>query len=739
MLPVLLESFPTPPSFLPQVSYPPLSAPPSSPLPPVPGPSRISEADTFALLTASRRSSKFSVASSNRPDSIASNTSSSGLAGGRDSISSSLSSHSHSLSLHPEPQKGLLFPSLPSPSRSPYNQEDLTLRDLQDEFPQVPFPHSPSQPDLSISSVSMQDLPPSDNFEDLSSSEPPKLRSSRKSLFSSLPAKPSSIAPSSDLRPVSPDISSLLSQTPRPKRSVSRPRVSSRTSRKSGERYTSRSPSASGEDLWEEDQFIEDYGVRVSGRFSGLGSSFSVDPEPGFNSEMMNAAFLQDEPDDDGTDSDSSLDLHTPLPHLMLKHGLLSPNSKLLDRPKTHSTPQDGRPGSVLSVVSNADSVMTKTGIMKDSRDTPRRRVRHRDGKLLKGGIGLTTGLGWSDSEDEDAPSALTRQISVLNLARRSTPSLRSSHSFRSSSFSRASSSHQTRSFSLYDDDDDDFTSNHSRHDSSRSSSKTPSRLRAQTTLPPTSWHKMPSTLSGRSSIRSSASTDSVLSLSIPDHRSPNGTSRIRSQGDEFARTPSTASSLSLILPVTPEDEGFLQSSGQFSADREKMLPSLPNPRTGSIKRYASHVNLKRPAPIIPPTLEEVSHPRQRSQSSASSGSTSTSSSRLDSNYQSVPASGLPRSLRLSPGIPIPALPSGLRYSGSRPTLRPTATAPSTPTSSAATFTPGFKSRPRMSEPSQIKSSISPAPAGVPVPRPKPRIGTGMVYRSSTAGIGIAL
>lgn len=40
---------------------------------------------------------------------------------------------------------------------------------------------------------------------------------------------------------------------------------------------------------------------------------------------------------------------------------------------------------------------MTKSGIIKDERDTPTRRVRHRDGRLLAGGIGLTTGLGWSD------------------------------------------------------------------------------------------------------------------------------------------------------------------------------------------------------------------------------------------------------------------------------------------------------------------------------------------------------
>lgn len=42
-------------------------------------------------------------------------------------------------------------------------------------------------------------------------------------------------------------------------------------------------------------------------------------------------------------------------------------------------------------------SVVTKSGLIKDERDTVTRRVRHRDGKLLRGGIGLTTGLGWSD------------------------------------------------------------------------------------------------------------------------------------------------------------------------------------------------------------------------------------------------------------------------------------------------------------------------------------------------------
>ncbi|TFK32513.1 hypothetical protein BDQ12DRAFT_500391 [Crucibulum laeve] len=128
----------------------------------------------------------------------------------------------------------------------------------------------------------------------------------------------------------------------------------------------------------------------------------------------------------DGSESDSNIDFHIPLLHLMLKHGLLSANSKLLPQSKA-TTPMtvDGRPGSTLSIALNGGaSVMTKSGIMKDEKDSPMRRVRHCDGKTLCGGIGLTTGLGWSDSQDEDAPSPLTRRLSTLTLSRRSSASL---------------------------------------------------------------------------------------------------------------------------------------------------------------------------------------------------------------------------------------------------------------------------------------------------------------------------
>jgi hypothetical protein len=106
----------------------------------------------------------------------------------------------------------------------------------------------------------------------------------------------------------------------------------------------------------------------------------------------------------------------------MFRDGLLSPRSKLFASTRSSSALSDDlRPlssASELSLASTATAT-TKSGVPKDARDTTRRRVRHRDGRLLRGGIGLTTGLGWSDSEDEDAPSPLTRQLSAAQLARR--------------------------------------------------------------------------------------------------------------------------------------------------------------------------------------------------------------------------------------------------------------------------------------------------------------------------------
>lgn len=137
--------------------------------------------------------------------------------------------------------------------------------------------------------------------------------------------------------------------------------------------------------------------------------------------------------------------------HVMLRDGLISPRSKVITALDTST-----RPGSTISTgeirlmsFSPTDgsshgvlaSARTKTGLYKDDRDTLKRRTRHRDGRLLRGGVGLTTGLGWSDrcvnvfqvwvlsrrcsrrcqcaySEDEDSPSPLTRRLSSMALSR---------------------------------------------------------------------------------------------------------------------------------------------------------------------------------------------------------------------------------------------------------------------------------------------------------------------------------
>lgn len=92
----------------------------------------------------------------------------------------------------------------------------------------------------------------------------------------------------------------------------------------------------------------------------------------------------------------------------MVKHGMLSPNSKLLPagtNPFAMSFGEVGASTASLSTTNSPASASTSkgkggkggNGILKDERDTVKRRTRHRDGSLLRGGIGLTTGLGWSD------------------------------------------------------------------------------------------------------------------------------------------------------------------------------------------------------------------------------------------------------------------------------------------------------------------------------------------------------
>ncbi|EKM77110.1 hypothetical protein AGABI1DRAFT_130831 [Agaricus bisporus var. burnettii JB137-S8] len=94
---------------------------------------------------------------------------------------------------------------------------------------------------------------------------------------------------------------------------------------------------------------------------------------------VRETATWQTETVDSDDDSDSSLDLHTPLPHLMVKHGLLSPRSKLLPQPEDRPS----RPDSVLSTITSFLS-QQRSMLLPDSSDKighHERRTKHSDEK----------------------------------------------------------------------------------------------------------------------------------------------------------------------------------------------------------------------------------------------------------------------------------------------------------------------------------------------------------------------
>ncbi|KAK0469419.1 uncharacterized protein EV420DRAFT_32924 [Desarmillaria tabescens] len=273
------------------------------------------------------------------------------------------------------------LPPVPGPSRFSFQETQRILGARDDSLASISMQDLPSDDDDDLNAITTSRILPSPRLSKRTSAHSFKNTTptrSTKPLSQSIAA----ISTSDPARATSPDITTIISRTPKPRRSASTTFSlrSNSTSRAPSSTSTSRRTSSpiglpydrsSRATTWEETDFIDDYGE------------------------------LERQLDGEGTDSDSSLDLHTPLPHLMVKHGLLSPNSTLLPRAQSMN--------SVDSLLMSEDGVMmdprasmvsvdtTKSSILKDNRDTPQRRVRHRDGRLLRGGIGLTTGLGWSD------------------------------------------------------------------------------------------------------------------------------------------------------------------------------------------------------------------------------------------------------------------------------------------------------------------------------------------------------
>ncbi|PFH53516.1 hypothetical protein AMATHDRAFT_54668 [Amanita thiersii Skay4041] len=547
-----------------------------------------------------------------------------------------------------------------------------------------------------------------------------------------LPTSDTNVTPAEKLRPSSPDISTLLSKTPRPRRQ--RSSVFSNVSRISSPPQVAPRRVSDGDIAIDRGRWVE------NGRYSSGTDYAVVFPTQSTRYQSYDHEIeerLDRRLEGNGSDSDSSLDLHTPLPHLMVRDGLLSPSSKVL--PQTQRLSQDSR-SSIYSVASSGASIITKSGVMRDERDTPMRRHRHRDGRLLRGGVGLTTGLGWSDSEDEDAPSPLTRRLSSLNISRRSS----------ASSFRSQTSHPLSRSFSsgtLLEENEDSYDS------AIRQRSKTLSTSSRNTTKPrhpPTSWQ----TRSQRGSRLSSSSTESKtgLQLDIPGRFDSDGTppniTRSTSESDstlhDAVNTPSTASTLSIPLPSTPSDDSTSRKLTGSTINKNKSLPPIP---ALSLRKRPSNLNL---TSGIPGT-----RPRTLSSSSVSSAPRSPPSVPLPPIPVIASIITTPRPLKLPeayrrpdpppltqranrPAVPVPTV------SYSKPGLRQIPTTTSNSSSSlplsrsisrlpSKTFREGSTSSPA----SSLSPPLPPLTSSVSVPelpKPKPRIGTGMVYRSSSYG-----
>ncbi|KAG6907195.1 hypothetical protein DXG01_010008 [Tephrocybe rancida] len=482
--PLLLGSFPAPPTHIPLTPTspinPPLTRPPSTPLPPVPGPSR-------RLLRHNHHE--------------------------HDSISS------------------------------------INVRDILDAV---------TDDEDSVSDEMLSSLPPLARAK----------HNSRSFIF-----------PPNSPRSASPDIPSILSATPRPRvhslhKSKSKPSIRRRASDgpialsspySGGGIYRPRTHSLSSPASDDDDtrSWIDhdEYGQPLPLRQKVKPTSDSWSS----HTEDLHFAVLERQLEGSDSDgSDSSLDLHTPLPHLMMRHGLLSPRSKLVAPP-----PITGRD----SVASLASTTSKSSHPLKDARDTAKRRVRHRDGRLLAGGIGLTTGLGWSDSEDEDAPSALTRRITSLNLSRSnsslslsrstsslstapSTPSLRSAPT-RKPSTSSSLSSHTSS------------LPSHSRHPLSRSTtntSTTTSLLRASDY----SIEAVPSSDIWEPGLTPTA--PGFSGISIPEGEESD------MDMDTFSRYPTTGAKTHMHMLTASPEMSISEFGALNGADlkREKSLPPLP-------------------------------------------------------------------------------------------------------------------------------------------------------------------
>ncbi|CCO35507.1 hypothetical protein BN14_09625 [Rhizoctonia solani AG-1 IB] len=329
------------------------------------------------------------------------------------------------------------------------------------------------------------------------------------------PSVPTSPEPN---RPASPDIAYILRTTPRPTRksSIGSMASSSTTAR----RVAGAAPPSSFRPMPSRSGSLASVPSRSSSS-AGMSHGYAATASSaGFDGQGAGPEVFFGE-QYDSEDSGSDLDLSTPLPHMMLRAGLLSPRSTII----TEAT--EPAPVPVASGKLSARGEALRARGEKVWKSEARRKVRHRDGQNLRDGVGLTTGLGWSDSEDEDAPSPLRRRLSSVLLAKTQSrpPSQLSRQSYTRMTLSRRSTYSNLESSSV----------------SSASNPRTPAH--PPMCLPPTSYnppvpsyaHTLPLT---PSSLPEAAAVDEFGKLDFP--MPPTATSWRGQPSPALRKTPSS-------------------------------------------------------------------------------------------------------------------------------------------------------------------------------------------------------
>uniref|UniRef100_A0A0W0FWF5 Uncharacterized protein n=1 Tax=Moniliophthora roreri TaxID=221103 RepID=A0A0W0FWF5_MONRR len=498
----------------------------------------------------------------------------------------------------------------------------------------------------------------------------------------------------------SPDIQDLLEKTPRPRRKSSASRLSSSASMSSlgtsakRSRSASRSrkrkstgssvdarrrasegiPGVSGSKKGYRESFIkreqerDERLARLERELEGMGSDEESDDGRvtsgyGFGYDVRSISGSEGEdgllPGEDGSASDSSLDIHTPLPEDEdAPSPLTSKLSGMLSRKASFASLSNGRPSSSASAPSRSKSYGNLRSSSEFSTNTPSQRSSR----------------------------------------------LSSNSSYSQHPLSRSYSSNTLLEADERNDSEDEYVNDtfHGYPAANRS-------------MPPSSWQG--SVLKGRKAgtSRTSTGSNSSLAISIPDSRSgiitptANGFKTITRSiseaslssnrsipypaPEEILKTPSSSSSMSSVsiaMPTTPRDEEADTATPLASLTRidpNKILPPLPNPRTGSIRRpVAPGLAARFASPKTAPTS------RSRSNSVGTSESPATNTSNIPTMPSTTPSHLPPRQLQLP------------RYTAATAGGQARTATRSTPTTPVATS------------------------------RPTPRTGTGMVYRSSSGG-----